>query len=173
MINLCRIIVFFMILVLISGEARSQNQDVVPLCWKDLYMVSEKVEIPFGIMVLLLHHEGGAIGMKKKNANGTFDYGPYQINSIHLKSEEFIKAGITADQLQYNGRVNAVAAAYYLRKVGVSKYMDRIMDTVARYHSFTPEHKDKYKKDFLRRMQSYKNVASTIERANRRSPNEN
>lgn len=145
----------------------------VSLRWEDVYVISEKFEIPFAVMILVLHHEDGYVGLKKRNPNGTYDYGPFQINSIHLDSREFKTAGITADQLQYDGRVNALAAAYYLRKIGVSKEMDKIMDTVARYHSFTPEYKEKYKKNFLMRMRSYKDVASTIARSNRGSTNEN
>ena len=137
----------------------------VPLSWQHVKIVSERFDIPFAAMMFLLHQENGYVGLKKPNPNGSFDYGPFQINSIHLKSPEYRKAGITEELLMWDARVNTLAAAYYLRKV--SKNAENLFDAIGQYHSYTPAVKQRYQEAFLKRIKSFRNVEAAIASANR------
>jgi hypothetical protein len=123
------------------------------------------MEVPFPVLVLLLHQEDGYVGLASPNTNGTFDYGPFQVNSVHLHSSEFQTAGITAEMLQYDGPTNALAAAWVLK--GVMQESDTVYEAIGRYHSSTPRFKKKYQGDFVRRMQSFSGLQAVMERANR------
>lgn len=84
--------------------------------------------------------EGGQLGTVHKNTNGSFDYGPYQINSLWLP--ELSRYGFTKVILAKQPCANAYAAAWVLSKA--------IADTgslwrgVGRYHSATPSLADTY-----------------------------
>lgn len=99
-----------------QGLSNSLENETVPLNWKSLKAICERIQVPFGAMILLLHHENGHIGLASPNNNGTFDFGPFQVNSVHLKSAEFRAAHITGHGLQFNGQVNSLAAAYLFKK---------------------------------------------------------
>ncbi len=40
--------------------------------------------VPASLIISVLSVEGGEVGMASPNSNGTFDYGPMQINTIWL-----------------------------------------------------------------------------------------
>lgn len=90
-------IVILLIIVMKSSLAYSGNEyKRIPLRWEDVYIIPQKFDIPFAIMITVLHQEDGYVGLKRKNDNGTYDYGPFHINSIHLQSDEFKSAGLNA-----------------------------------------------------------------------------
>lgn len=138
-----------------------------PLEWQDIWIASDKMQVPFSVMVLHLHHENGYVGLASPNTNGTYDYGPFQVNSVHLESPQFRAAGITADMLQYDGPTNALAAAWVFRSVWAES--DTIYEAIGRYHSRTPKYKARYQEAFVRRMESFPGLQTVIEQANRGS----
>lgn len=154
-----------LLLVITAAPAISKGLNPRPIQWQDIWVASQKMDVPFSVLILLLHLEDGYVGLASPNDNGTFDYGPFQINSIHLKSPEFKAAGITSERLQYDGPTNALAAAWYFKKVSLQA--NSMMDAVGRYHSRTPRFKAKYQLNFLKRTKSYKTVEMVIDRANR------
>lgn len=139
-----------------------------PLLWQDIWLASQKMDVPFSVMVLLLHQEDGYVGLKSSNANGTFDYGPFQINSCHLRNAAFRRAGITEELLQYDGPTNALAAAWVFKSV--LQNSSSIFDAVGRYHSSTPKFKRRYQANFLERAKGFDCVRSVVARANRGAP---
>lgn len=90
--------------------------------------------LPQPVFRAVLLTEGGWVGLRSKNSNGTYDLGPGQINTIHLP--ELAKAGITEHMLVHDVCVNVHVAAYRLRTE-----IERAKDFwrgVGNYHSRTP-----------------------------------
>lgn len=149
-----------------SSPAFENQVKVVPLTSTALYAISKKMDVPFSALVLLLHTENGYVGLASTNeSNGSIDYGPFQVNSVHLNNEIIKAAGISAEQLQYNGVINAQVAAWWFKKK--LEEAGSVFKAIGLYHSQTPKFKLRYQKHFLTRLNSFKNVHHTIEQANR------
>lgn len=96
--------------------------------------------VPASLIISVLSVEGGEVGMASPNSNGTYDYGPMQINTIWLN--RIRPYGFTREQLQYDPCVNV--------KVGTWILATNIADSpnlwngVGGYHSYTPMLNQKY-----------------------------
>lgn len=90
--------------------------------------------VPAALIISVLGVEGGAVGMASKNANGTYDYGPMQINSIWLK--KIAPYGYTKEQIQYDPCANVMVGAWILG-TNIASTPD-FWRGVAGYHSTTP-----------------------------------
>jgi hypothetical protein len=82
---------------------------VTPAC---VLQAAKKTDMPVGILRGIMATEGGWVGLKKRNSNGTYDYGPMQINSIWLPV--LSRHGISGYMLRYNGCVNVYVGAWIL-----------------------------------------------------------
>ena len=95
--------------------------------------VTRYYQLNLGQFLAILRTEGGRTGTRSLNKNGTYDYGPAQINSTWI--HRFRKRGIhvTDDLLQNNACFNLYVSGW------IQRYeMDRAPDYwtgVARYHS--------------------------------------
>lgn len=154
----------FCILLGKPSHAEEPAPRKIPLTWQDLKYICDELDTPFASMILLLHHENGFVGHERKNTDGSWDYGPFQVNSIHLQEPYLKDFGITAEQLQYNGPINALAATIIF-KLRLNRAKS-LYDAIGSYHSYTPKYKKKYQADFTRRIKGFKNVQSTIAWAN-------
>lgn len=87
--------------------------------------------VPATLIISILNVEGGHKGTASKNKNGTYDYGPMQINSIWLST---IKPyGYTKEMIQYNPCANVWVGSWILsRKIAESPQLWR---GIANYHS--------------------------------------
>lgn len=74
------------------------------------------------------------------------DLGPFQVNTIHLN--ELAAMGISPDAVLRDGRVNAYAAAWLLRKE--YQRTGSLWRAIGSYHSRTPHRRDAY----IRRVKS-------------------
>lgn len=136
--------------VLLTATSTSQAEGIVPLSYQCLQEVSVKYGIHMDVLFAILMVEGGTVGQNNAgNTNGTYDIGPFQINSMHLK--ELRGMGITEQQLRDNGCVNANVAGMILkRSVMNERVLSSINDVpsylsaIARYHSATPTHNQRY-----------------------------
>ncbi|CAM4405361.1 MAG: hypothetical protein LEGION0398_MBIBDBAK_01226 [Legionellaceae bacterium] len=91
--------------------------------------------IPAHILISVLKVEGGRVGLAKKNSNGTYDYGPMQINSIWLPVLSI--HGYTKEKLLYDPCANMWVGTWILsQKMTESTNLWR---GVANYHSHTQE----------------------------------
>ncbi|MEM2160758.1 MAG: lytic transglycosylase domain-containing protein [Candidatus Nitrosotenuis sp.] len=98
--------------------------------------------VPAKMIVAVLNTEGGWPGLAKPNKNGTFDFGPMQINSTWLS--KIAPYGYTAYQLQYDPCINVQVGAWILsREIANEK---NFWDGVANYHSHTPLYHNTYKR---------------------------
>lgn len=80
----------------------------------------------------ILFVEGGRKGMANKNTNGSYDYGPAQINSAWLDRTE--RVGVGANELQHDTCKNLWAAGWILRRC-LNKFQNSFWHGVGCYHT--------------------------------------
>lgn len=97
--------------------------------------------VPAKVIISVIATEGGNVGVARQNKNGTYDYGPMQVNSSWLPAIQ--KYGYTEKLLQYDPCVNVMAGAWILSKKIVQSR--DYWSGVANYHSFTPSLNARYK----------------------------
>ena len=102
--------------------------------------------MPVAAIFAILATEGGRMGEALSNKNGTWDLGGFQINTVHLK--DLAAMGISPDAVLRDGRVNAHAAAWLLRKE--YRRTGNLWQAIGAYHSRTPHRRDAY----IRRVQA-------------------
>jgi soluble lytic murein transglycosylase-like protein len=97
--------------------------------------------IPAKVIISVIATEGGDVGVARQNKNGTYDYGPMQINSSWLPTIK--KYGYTEKLLRYDPCVNVMAGTWIL-STKITQSRD-YWSGVANYHSFTPNLNARYK----------------------------
>lgn len=96
--------------------------------------------VPASLILSILSVEGGDVGTASPNKNGTYDYGPMQINSIWLNR---IKPyGYTKQQVQYDPCINVMVGAWILSK-NIADSPD-LWRGIGGYHSYTPLLNERY-----------------------------
>ncbi|MDM7322008.1 MAG: lytic transglycosylase domain-containing protein [Gammaproteobacteria bacterium] len=109
------------------------------------------------LRAILLVESGGRPFAINKNANGTFDIGIAQINSIHLR--DLSKFGIRPEHL-FDECISIFVAAWHYRK-----QIDRFGNTwqaVGAYHSVTPVHNTRYQRLVYRKLLSMRERAQAM-----------
>lgn len=101
------------------------------------------------ILLAILWVEGGSVGKNSRaNKNGTYDIGPFQLNSMHRKTINDL--GFSEEEVRNDGCVNVTIAAWHLRKILPPEKEAEIHDedsylsAIANYHSATPEYNKIY-----------------------------
>lgn len=89
--------------------------------------------IPAVIIISVLRMENGHVGDAIRNKNGTYDYGPMQINSIWLP--EINKYGYTRAAIQYDPCANVKVGTWLLSKAIADD--KTLWKGVGNYHSHT------------------------------------
>lgn len=96
--------------------------------------------IPAALLLSVLGVEGGYAGTASPNRNGTFDYGPMQINTIWLSK---IKPyGYTREDIQYNPCKNVMVGAWILSQ-NIADSTD-LWRGIGGYHSYTTSLNEDY-----------------------------
>lgn len=102
--------------------------------------------VPATLIISVLQVEDGRAGMASPNDNGSFDYGPMQINSIWLRTLK--PYGYTRDQLQNDPCTNVWVGTWILsQRIADSKEFWR---GVASYHSYSIPQNTKYQQKVLK-----------------------
>jgi hypothetical protein len=96
--------------------------------------------LPLAALLGILAAEGGRTGEAVRNHNGTFDLGPFQVNTVHANTLQ--EQGMPSEAVLRDGCVNARAAAFLLRRE--YERAGDIWAAVGAYHSRTPERRDAY-----------------------------
>ncbi len=91
------------------------------------------IYVPATLIIAVLSTEGGKNGDAIPNTNGTFDYGPMQINSIWLK--KIAKYGYTKEMIQYNPCINVSVGAWILGQAIADG--GSLWNGIGNYHSHT------------------------------------
>ncbi len=97
--------------------------------------------VPAKVIISVIATEGGDVGVARQNKNGTYDYGPMQVNSSWLPTIK--KYGYTDKLLQYDPCVNVMAGTWIL-STKITQARD-YWSGVANYHSVTPLLNSRYK----------------------------
>lgn len=90
--------------------------------------------VPATLILSVLAIENGRAGSASPNRNGTFDYGPMQINSIWLS--KIRRYGYTQQQLQYDPCVNVKVGTWILSQ-HIANDTSNLWRGVGDYHSHT------------------------------------
>ncbi|MES2141773.1 MAG: lytic transglycosylase domain-containing protein [Pseudomonadota bacterium] len=89
--------------------------------------------VPAKLILSILAIENGRVGIASANKNGTFDYGPMQINSVWLS--KIHAYGYTKEQLQYDPCVNVAVGTWILSQNIANA--DTTWRGIGGYHSHT------------------------------------
>jgi len=134
---------FVVLTVSFAGEVNGQDGAFSPVTMECVQQAGMHYDIPMPIIVSILDVEGGKIGTKFKNLNGTTDLGPALINSQWLAKVK--QYGLTETQVRNNGCKNIMLLTWIL-----ANYMQEsqsIWQAVGRFHSSNIEKQQAYALD--------------------------
>lgn len=97
--------------------------------------------VPATVIISILKTEGGKNGVASPNKDGTYDYGPMQINSRWLP--KIARYGITKKDLQYDPCIN-VAVGTWILVLSIAEGKD-VWHGIGIYHSHTDSLNQKYR----------------------------
>jgi hypothetical protein len=124
---------------------------------------AERHGTPLAALIAILSVEGGQVGMIRRNANGSYDLGPGQINTIWIP--EIRAAGIDPLDVLYDGCVNIDFSARILARQFAKGHSP--LEAIGRYHSNTPQYKSVYQRKIVSTIRSERlSVEALIRRAN-------
>lgn len=141
--------------------ARSQSmpRPITPACF---HQEAKRQGLEPIKLLSILMTEKGRVGQFVRNTNGSYDIGPMQINTIHLPEiarHTRLSTEAVAAALAYDGCFNVSVAAWMLRK-RTNEVGGDFWYGIGRYHSKTPEHRNRY---ILR---VHKNMTSVVNKIN-------
>jgi len=113
--------------------------------------------IPASLIISVLKTENGRGGMASRNKNGTYDYGPMQINTIWIK--RLNRYGVTRQDVQYNSCVNVLAGSWILGQALAESHM--MWRGVGDYHSHNLRFNQQYRQVVARH---YRQINSAVHR---------
>ena len=123
-----------------TGRAKVALAGTAPLTVDCVADAARASDLPLAALIGILATENGRAGEALQNANGTWDMGPFQINTCHVN--ELVDMGIAPETVLRDGCANAYAAAWLLRKE--YKRTGNLWEAVGAYHSRTPKYRDAY-----------------------------
>lgn len=129
-----------------AGRAKVVFPPMRPLTADCVLDAARASGMPAAALFAILATEGGRMGEALSNKNGTWDLGCFQVNTVHLK--DLAAMGISARAVLCDGRANAHAAAWLLRKE--YRRTGNLWQAIGAYHSRTPHRRDAY----IRRVKS-------------------
>lgn len=126
-----------------------------PLTTQCIERASAQYGIHTDVLFAILLVEGGTVGKDSKaNNNGTYDIGPFQINSMHR--QELASIGVDEHRLRNDGCVNAMVAARHLKRTITPEMLKGVrtqedyLSVLANYHSATPKYNKIYADKLLK-----------------------
>lgn len=122
------------------ARAKVSLSQKAPLTTVCIVEAAKASDLPFAALIGILATENGRTGEALQNDNGTWDMGPFQINTVHIN--ELAEMGVTPEAVMCDGCTNAYAAAWLVRKE-YNRTGD-IWQAIGAYHSRTPHRRDAY-----------------------------
>lgn len=123
---------------------------LVPLSMGTLEYVAAQFGLPLGLLMAVLKTEGGKVGECLGNVVGdrvgSWDCGPYQVNTVHLPALSAVLGEpeyLVRQRLRDDGRFNATVAGWLL-----SDAMHRT-GRAGSYHSRTPALRETYERQLV------------------------
>jgi len=120
-----------------SVSSSGETSELTAYCVEE---AAREMDIPVKLLWGILAVECGPVGSATPNENGTFDYGPMQINTLWLPEVQK-KFNATETELRNNACLNVRVGAWILRQ---EIDRDPTWAGVAAYHSKTPEFAHRY-----------------------------
>ncbi len=111
-----------------------------PLTIGDIYRIARVFDLPPAALIGILATEKGRPGEARQNINGSWDMGPFQINTCHV--DEIIRLGYAPQEIMMDPRLNAIFAARLLQKHYLRT--NNIWLAIGAYHSRTPALQQEY-----------------------------
>lgn len=102
--------------------------------------------LPATLILSVLKIENGRNGMARRNRNGSYDYGPMQINSRWLP--ELKRHGITEHDLRFNPCINVAVGSWILAQAITEGH--HFQQGVGNYNSHTATLNQRYAHQVLR-----------------------
>ena len=106
------------------------------------------------IILTILDVEGGEVGVRASNKNGTWDLGPMQVNTCHM--EELAPFGISKFDLQTNGCLNVQAGTWLLRQL-LNRNNGKMLEAIGKYQSSNQPYKSRYQRKAINAYKQLKN----------------
>ncbi len=125
---------------------------------------SARQHLPPNLMLAVLQTEGGKMAQFVKNANGTYDMGPFQVNTTWLPELARLTGGRSEDvakAIAYDGCTNIAVGAWILRRF-INEAGGDIWKGVAFYHSHNSSKGLPYAQSVYRRMQNLPDQFSQV-----------
>ena len=135
----------------ISTTAIAQSDiSVRPADLECVLAAAQRQQVPANVLLAISSIEMGKNGQAVRNKNGSYDFGHFQVNSIHFgKDGLFTKMGIRSEDALWRGCYNAELAAYLLRLRLNEQTGQDFWTKAANYHSKTPAQNRRYKSKLI------------------------
>lgn len=120
-----------------------------------IFLASQQYQVPPPVLIGIMEVEGGRVGQEVgPNANGTYDLGPMQINTLWiptLANKWNVSNKVARKWVRDDACVNIGVAAWILRqKINETGSLSK---GIAYYHSATPHLGQRYKQKIVSSMQ--------------------
>ena len=123
---------------------------LVPLTMACLMQAAHHYAIPPVALEAIRVVENGETGKIRRNANGSSDLGPFQVNSIWIRTLRQKGVRVSFSRLRDNGCLNAFVAAYILSREKRHAPGHSLRIAIGRYHSHRAGEARKYRARVLR-----------------------
>lgn len=133
---------------------------IVPLTMACLLEASSFYDIDSRVFEAIRIAEGGKVGHVVRNTDGTYDLGPFQINTRWLRIFRSAHHPMDPVQIAQNGCVNAYVAAYILRR-NMDEGHENLWVAVGHYHSHNPREARKYRLRVYRILRRLSSIEKT------------
>jgi hypothetical protein len=130
---------------------------LAPLTAACLATAAHAYHLPELYLYAILKTEGGQVGQAVLNANGTYDLGPFQINSSWgpaIGRYWHVSVSTALQHVRDNGCANALIASAILKKMLIETKGD-FPKAIGYYHSHTPALAAQYRNTVLEKAEKY------------------
>lgn len=139
-----KIFIYLSLLVFTAAPAYARQVVAMPatgdLTLECISHAANAHQVPLAALLGILATEGGQPGQALSNKNGTWDMGPFQINTCHIN--ELLEIGLEPQAIMTDSCLNAYAAGWLLRKqLNRSK---TLWEAIGAYHSRTAYFHNRY-----------------------------
>lgn len=123
---------------------------LVPLTLACLMQAARRYHVAPVVLEAIRVVENGETGQARRNANGSFDLGPFQVNSRWIRPLRRRGVRVSFARLRDNGCVNVFVAAWILRSEERRAPGRSLRIAIGRYHSPRKESARRYRARVLR-----------------------
>ena len=123
---------------------------IVPLTMACLFQAARHYRVDPVVLEAIRVVENGETGRARRNANGTSDLGPFQVNSFWIGKLRKKGVRVSFARLRDNGCLNAFVAAFILSEEVRRAPGGSLRIAIGRYHSRRRSEARKYQARVLR-----------------------